>query len=127
MGRQLRTLPSNEGAKETGVLLKSSTRISIPNYGVTHLTTGLTAGDWVLDPPAEGVHKYLYNVIATTGIVVRGSTGTSVTFTDAGATQIKFDGAGEKVIHLIGRSATKWLVASALSAAQSTAIVIGTS
>lgn len=127
MGRQLRTMNAGEGRLETGVILKSSTRISIPNYGVTHLTTGLTAGDWVLDAPSEGVHKYLYNVIATTGIVVRGSTGTSVTFTDAGATQIKFDGSGEKVVHLIGRSATKWLVVSALSAAQSTAIVVGTS
>ena len=127
MGRQLRTMNAGSGNKETGIILKSSTRISIPNYGVTHLTTDLTAGDWVLDAPVEGVHKYLYNVIATTGIVVRGSTGTTVTFTDAGATQIKFDGSGEKVVHLIGRSATKWIVASALSAAQSTAIVIGTS
>lgn len=127
MGRQLRTMNAGSGNKETGIILKSSTRISIPNYGVTHLTTEVTAGDWVLDAPSEGVHKYLYNVIATTGIVVRGSTGTTVTFTDAGATQIKFDGSGEKVVHLIGRSATKWLVASALSAAQSTAIVIGTS
>ena len=127
MGRQRRTIPSNEGAKETGVILKSSTLISIPNYGVTHLTTALTAGDWVLDAPTEGCHKYLYNTIATTGIVVRGSTGVTVTFTDAGATQIKFDGSGSKVVHLIGRNSTQWLVASALSAAQSTAIVIGTS
>jgi hypothetical protein len=127
MGRQTRSLPSNEGRKEVGVIVKSSTRISIPNYGVTHITTEVTAGDWVLDPPVEGCHKYLYNVIATTGIVVRGSTGTTVKFTDAGATQIKFDGSGEKVVHLIGRNSTKWLVASALSAAQSTAIVIGTS
>jgi hypothetical protein len=127
MSRQLRTPNSNEGEKEVGVIAKTSQRISIPNYGVTHLTTALTAGDWVLDAPTEGCHKYLYNTIATTGIVVRGSTAATVTFTDAGATQIKFDGAGEKVVHLIGRSATKWLVASALSAAQSTAIVIGTS
>jgi hypothetical protein len=125
MGRQYRSLNRNEGSLRRDAILKSSAIISIPNYGVTHLTTALTAGDWVLDPPDEGVEKTLFNVIATTGIVVRGSTGTSVTFTEAGATQIKFDGSGDKCVTLLGRSSTKWIVKSVTP--DSTAIVIGTS
>jgi hypothetical protein len=125
MGRQYRSPNRNEGSLRRDVILKSSAIVSIPNYGVTHLTTGVTAGDWVLDAPDEGVVKTLFNVIATTGIVVRGSTGTSVTFTEAGATQIKFDGSGDKCVTLLGRSTSKWIVQSVTP--DSTAIVIGTS
>jgi hypothetical protein len=125
MGRQLRTVAKGEGEIRVDSIIKSSTRISIPNYGITDLTTLPTAGDWVLDAPTPGVRKTLYTVHATTGLVVRGSTGITVTFTEAGATQIKFDGSGDKLVELLGRSETKWIVTNIVPA--TTAIVIGTS
>lgn len=125
MARQTRSLRVGERNLRIPVAGKSSTKAVIPNYGVTELTTDFTAGDWVLDKPYVGARKTLYSVSATTGLVVRGSTGTSVTFTSTGATQIRFDGAGDKCVELYGRSTSEWVVTSVVPV--STALIISAS
>jgi hypothetical protein len=93
MGRQARTLPSNEGYRRTDVLTRgTSTKATIPNYGVSLLTTDLGT-DFVLDPPVEGCRKTLIMNQGTTGVFVRanvaGSTG--IIFGSTGPTIIEFD------------------------------------
>jgi hypothetical protein len=124
MGRQLRTLREGESRLRVPVTRASSTRASIPNYGVTLITTA-TGTDYVLDPPTEGVTKVLYNNEATTGVLVRanpkGQTGVTFT-TTATDIAIEFDGTGDKVVTLLGLSTSRWLITAIRPV--STAIVI---
>lgn len=127
MGRQQRTLPSNEGYLKTNVLTRgSSTVATIPNYGVTVLTTDLGT-DFVLAPPVEGCRKTLIMNQATTGVLVRcnvaGSTG--VIFGSTGPTVIEFDAAGDKSVELLGINSTQWHIISIRPV--STAINVGSS
>lgn len=127
MGRQFKTPPSNEGQVAVGVLTRgSSTVATIPNYGVTLLTTDLGT-DFVLAPPVAGCRKTLIMNQATTGVFVRanvaGSTG--IIFGSTGPTVFEFDAAGDKSVELVGINSTQWHVLSIRPA--TTAINLGSS
>jgi hypothetical protein len=63
MGRQARTLPSNEGYRRTDVLTRgTSTKATIPNYGVSLLTTDL--GTDFLPQDADYEPGYYWRVCA---------------------------------------------------------------
>lgn len=124
MGRQLRTMNSNEGEPAVGVVVASSARISIPNYGYTELPS-TAAAEYVLDPPTPGTRKTLYAVTTTSAaVVVRGSTGTSVKIGNQGATQITFAATVAHVVELLGINSTQWIITGNFVAAETTGIVI---
>jgi hypothetical protein len=128
MGRQQRTLPSNEGRLKVDVLTRaSSTVATIANYGLTVLTTDFGT-DFVIDAPVQGCVKEIVMTQATTGVFVRANVAgvTAVKFGSTGATVIEFDAAGDKYVRLLGLNSTAWHVAgSAIGVAPvSTAIVI---
>jgi hypothetical protein len=127
MGRQFKTPPSNEGAAAINVLTRgSSTVATIPNYGITVLTTDLGT-DFVLAPPVAGCRKTLIMNQGTTGVLVRanvaGSTG--IIFGSTGPTVIEFDAAGDKSVDLVGINTTQWHITGVRPV--STAIVIAAS
>jgi hypothetical protein len=127
MGRQFKTPPSNDGHPLVGPLTRgSSTVATIPNYGITVLTTDLGT-DFVLAPPVAGCRKTLVMNQATTGVLVRanvaGSTG--IIFGSTGPTVIEFDAAGDKSVDLVGINTTQWHITSVRPV--STAIVIAAS
>lgn len=127
MGRQQRTLPSNEGRLKVDVLTRgSSTVATIANYGLTVLTTDFGT-DFVLDAPVQGCVKELVMTQATTGVLVRANVAgqTAVKFGSTGATVIEFDAAGDKYVRLLGLNSTAWHVTGLVPV--STAINIGTS
>lgn len=127
MGRQLRTLPSNEGAVEVGTVKGSSAFISIPNYGVTALPS-TAAVEYVLDAPAAGVRKTLYSVTTTSAVVVvRASTSTSVKIGNQGATQITFAATVAHSVDLLGINSTQWIVTGNFVAPETTGILIAAS
>jgi hypothetical protein len=127
MGRQQRTLPSNEGRLKVDVLTRgSSTVATIPNYGVTVITTDFGT-DFVLDAPVQGCVKELVMTQATTGVLIRANvaTQTAVKFTSTGATVIEFDAAGDKYVRLLGLNSTAWHITGLVPV--STAINVGSS
>jgi hypothetical protein len=113
MGRQFRATRRGSGDKfvtlpsVTGV---SSTRVVIPNYGVTDLSTW-AAGDWVLDAPEEGVRKTFISVSGTSvARVIRMATDASVKLSNAG-TQFTFGATTiDQCITLIGVNSTRWCI-----------------
>jgi hypothetical protein len=115
MGRQFRATRRGSGDKfvtlpsVTGV---SSTRVVIPNYGVTDLSTW-AAGDWVLDAPEEGVQKTLISVSSTSvARVIRMATDASVKLSNSG-TQITFGASTiDQCVVLRGVNSTRWCIES---------------
>jgi hypothetical protein len=127
MGRQQRTLPSNEGRLKVDVLTRgSSTVATIANYGVTVLTTDFGT-DFVLDAPVQGCVKELVMTQATTGVLIRANVagGSAVKFTSTGATVIEMDAAGDKYVRLLGLNSTAWHITGLVPV--STAINVGSS
>jgi hypothetical protein len=101
----------------------------LPRDGLSRLTA---SEEYSLEPPELGCRKTLALTSSTTtaGTTVRGSTGTTVTFNKAGATQVAF-AAGtteHQVVELVGLSSVAWAVVS-LYPVSSTAVgpTIGTS
>jgi hypothetical protein len=127
MGRQQRTLPSNEGRLKQDVLTRaSSTVATISNYGLTVLTTDFGT-DFVMDAPVQGCEKRLVMNQATTGVFVRANVAgvTAVKFGSTGATVIEFDAAGDKYVRLLGLNSTAWHVAgSAIGVAPGTTAIV---
>jgi hypothetical protein len=85
----------------------------LPKDGFSYLTANET---YALEPPVIGCRKTLALTSSTTtaGATVRGSTGTTVTFNKAGATQIAF-AAGtteHQTLELVGLSSVAWGVLS---------------
>jgi hypothetical protein len=113
MGRQLRTLPSMQGNLPVTITRGSSTVATIANYGVTELTTDL-AVDFTLAAPETGCEKIVYCRQATTGVLLRANPkGTSAVMYDTtGNAFIEFDGAGTKVVRMVGINSTQWLITS---------------
>lgn len=133
MGRVSRTL--RRGVEE-GLVSAGSTgagSITMPNYGVSRIAATTVAESYVLDAPAEGVRKQILITGVTTAstsvivATVRGSTGTSVKFGNATATQISVtvtSAAAPSIagVDLVGINSTLWGVVG-----YSTGVVIGTS
>lgn len=91
-----------------------------PNHGLSWITANEV---YCLTPPAKGVEKRLVCTSTSTagGATVRGSTGTTITFNAAGATQIDF-AAGTtttQVVDLMGLSSVEWAIVSANPVASS--------
>ncbi len=119
MGRQFRP-PRRGGGWQSGldtaftspqVVSASSTKIAIPNYGATNLSTW-AAGDYVLDAPEEGVRKLLFSVSSSSvARVIRCATDASVKIGTGGATQIT---AGASTlawaVELLGVNSTQWAI-----------------
>lgn len=88
---------------------------SITNYGNT-LLNATSAEIFCLDPPVAGVFKRLVMTTSSTAAtpIVRGSTGVTVTFNNAAATQLTFTAASsdDAVIELLGISSTRWAIVS---------------
>jgi hypothetical protein len=99
---------------DVGVGTTGGAVADLPRDGFSYLTANET---YALQPPEKGARKTLALTSSTTtaGATVRGSTGTSVTFNKAGATQIAF-AAGtteHQVIELVGLSSVAWAIVSA--------------
>jgi hypothetical protein len=129
MGRQYRTLPSNEGSKLISGTTSASV-VTIPNYGVTEISSA--ANTWTLAPPVEGCEKVLYALgISSAARVVQLSTNAAaaVKVGNQSATRITFNATVAQCVTLRGINSTQWLLVSADPpiAANSTGIVIGTS
>jgi hypothetical protein len=130
MGRQLRTLPSGE-VKKIVAGTTSASNVSIPNYGVTEISSG--ANTWTLDRPAEGVRKVLYALgISSEARVVQLSTNAAaaVKVGNQAATRITFNATVAMAVELLGINSTQWVVLSVnpeTAAVNSTGVVIGTS
>ena len=92
----------------------------LPNHGLSWLTGNET---YTLQPPVKGARKLLVATSTSTAAaaVVRGSTGTGVTFNAAGATQIDFAAAttATEVVELVGLSSVEWAIVSAYPVASS--------
>ena len=136
MGRQLRSKRAGESVPFVKVVPQTTVAktsvVHIDNYGVTNLTQTTTGVfTYVLGAPLEGVWKTLVDQSATSeGSIVRGSTGTSVTFGTTAATQITFNSTKQSVVQLLGVNSTRWAVVSVYPdnvAANTTGTVIGTS
>lgn len=111
MARQLRSLRRGEHSLPITTLAPASSKYAtIPNYGVTYLTSG---NDYVLDAPGEGVLKRIICVSSSSlATVIRGSTGVTVTFNNNGATQIAFTASStvDRSVELLGVNSTRWTV-----------------
>lgn len=82
--------------------------VGIAPHGVTEL--GSSAATYVLGAPRLGYRKTIYcTSTSSDSRIVRGSTGTSVTFNNQGATQLSFSSTGDKCIDLLGVSSVRWL------------------
>jgi hypothetical protein len=129
MGRQLRTLPSNEGEKLIAGTTSASV-VTIPNYGVTEITSG--ANTWTLAPPTEGCEKTLYALgVSSAARVVQLSTNAAaaVKVGNQAATRITFHSTVGMCVRLLGINSTQWVLVSVDPpiAANSSGIAIGTS
>ena len=86
---------------------------SISNYGNT-LINASSAEVFVLDPPVAGVFKRLMMTTTSTAAtpIIRGSTGVTVKFNNAGATQLTFTAASsdDATIQLVGVNSTRWSI-----------------
>jgi hypothetical protein len=113
MGRQLRTPPSMQGNLPVTVTRGSSTVATVANYGVTELTTDLGV-DFTLAAPESGCLKVVYVRQATTGVLLRANPKgvTAVMYDTTGNSFIEFDGAGTKVVTLVGINSTQWLISA---------------
>jgi hypothetical protein len=129
MGRQLRTLPSQEVKLErdgsTGAGL-----VGIPNFGVTEITSG--ANTWTLAPPAEGCRKILYALgVSSAARVVQLSTNgaAAVKIGNQAATRITFNATVAQCVELLGINSTQWVIVSIDPpiAANATGVAIATS
>ena len=122
MGRQSRTKPQSEGrwfnTENLGTGSTGSTAVTVPNYGVTLLSSG--ANTWVLDAPTKGCMKILTGLAAgtSTARLVKlspVSSGDSVTVVQGGtsgvsATEILVATTDCFTIALYGLSDTEWKV-----------------
>ena len=115
MGRTLKTVRAGESRLNEGIVDGTSGTLRVPNYGHTLVTTA-DGAPICMAPPEVGVVKRVSCLgITTTSatVIVRGSTGTSVTFNNAGATQLTFgaDASTEAMtVGLVGLSSVKWLI-----------------
>lgn len=129
MGRTMRSVRSGEKVLRVEATTGSSVA-TIPNYGVSRITT-TAAETFVLGAPDENVEKtLLVNSPTSAAITVRLSTGTSVTVGSTAATQLTFNATADTCVRLIGVSSTSWSVVSVYPdnvAENSTGTVIGTS
>jgi hypothetical protein len=137
VGRQFRSPRRGTGSVITAPVVVPATgnlTISIPNYGMTDLST--MSGEMVLDAPEAGVRKTLFRSVAgSSGTVVRFSSSNTVscaTLGTTGGTQITFNATLDCCVVLIGRNSTHWVVESMYSGltgggafANTTGIVIG--
>ena len=127
MSRQLRTVRVGEQKLENAIVVASSAKIGIPNYGVTEIPS-TAAVDYVMASPSEGVRKTLYSVTTTSAaVVVRGSTAATVTFGNQGATQLTFAATHAMSVDLLGVNSTQWIITGQFMAAATTGLVVGTS
>jgi hypothetical protein len=129
MGRQLRTLPANEGEKIVAGTTSASV-VTIPNYGVTEITSA--ANTWTLAPPTEGCRKTLYSLgISSAARVVQLSTNAAaaVKVGNQSATRITFHSTVGMCVEMLGINSTQWVLVSVDPpiAANSSGIAIGTS
>jgi hypothetical protein len=129
MGRQLRTLPANEGEKIVAGTTSASV-VTIPNYGVTEITSA--ANTWTLAPPTEGCRKTLYSLgISSAARVVQLSTNAAaaVKVGNQSATRITFHATVGMCVEMLGINSTQWVLVSVDPpiAANSSGIAIGTS
>lgn len=124
MGQQNRTMPKNDGkgqAEWLGTATTGTTRTSIPNYGVSVISSA--ANTWVLDAPVAGVVKHLVSV--TTGSSAARlvklspvSSGDSITLVGSTAhTEIVFHTTDVARVSLLGISDTQWLLMHATTGA----------
>lgn len=104
------------------VVSASSTVVAIPNFGATDLST-YGAGDYVLDAPDAGVVKTLFSYTSTAAArVIRGSTGTNITFGNQGFTQIQSNNSTSPwCVMLLGVNSTQWAILSGYPTTVSTA------
>jgi hypothetical protein len=121
MGRQFRA--PRRGSSEafvapiSGTLVGSSLAnvVSIPNYGITDITT-ITAVDIVLDAPETGVQKKIIcSASAAVARVVKFSTGGTVscgTLATTAGTQVTMQATVDMCLSLIGRNSTHWVIES---------------
>lgn len=124
MGRQLRTVRVGESELENAISIASSGKIAISNYGVTELPS-TAAVDYTMAAPEEGVRKTLYSVTTTSAaVVVRLSTGTSVTVGNQGATQLTFASTAAQSVDLLGVNSTSWVITGHWIAADTTGLVV---
>lgn len=133
MGRQFRSPRRGTGGVMTAPYVIPSTlegpaattghTISIPNYGITDLST-FAAGEYTMDAPEAGVRKTLVRAVAgSSGVVVRFSTGKTVsagTLATTAATQVTFNATNDCCIVLIGQNSTHWFVESMWSSITNT-------
>ena len=129
MGRQLRTLPANEGEKIVAGTTSAAV-VTIPNYGVTEITSA--ANTWTLAPPSEGCRKVLYSLgVSSAARVVQLSTNAAaaVKVGNQAATRITFHATVGMCVELLGINSTQWVLMSVDPpiAANSSGIAIGTS
>jgi hypothetical protein len=124
MGRQERTVRAGEKVLENGITVASSAKLGISNYGVTELPS-TAAVEYVLDAPVEGVRKTIYSVTTTSAaVVVRMSTGTSVTVGNQGHTQITLAGTVAQSVDLLGVNSTQWIITGQYITPDTTALVV---
>jgi hypothetical protein len=134
MGRQARTLPRNDGvgksAEYLGTATTGSTVASVPNYGLSKLTTA--ANTYVLDSPEAGVQKWLYRGPGSSAATVVKlhpvSSGDSI-LVGLTNTEIVFNSTDHTLIGLVGVSSVQWAVTCATTGATapSTGIAFQTS
>lgn len=125
MGRQFRA-PRRGASLGTGsmtltaptIVTSSSTIIAIPNYGITDVSTW-TAGDYVLDAPEAGSRKTIVRSSSSTGgVVIRFSTGGTVscgTLGTTAGTQMLLDTTKDACVVLLGVNSTHWAIETAWS------------
>jgi|AACY02.16.fsa_nt_gi hypothetical protein len=97
------------GGKVTLPVTTASTGENVSNSGLTVLSSAGTK-TYTLDAPEAGVVKSLFAVEATTNVLTVNSGSTDITF-DGTNQNLTFD-ANNEAVHLIGQSATRWLVLS---------------
>lgn len=133
MGRTSRTLRRGVEEELVSAGTTLATAITMPNYGNSHITATTVAEVYVLDAPAEGVRKSIMITgvtTASTSVVVatvRASTGTTVKFGSATATQFTVtatSGAAPSPcgVDLVGINSTLWGVVG-----NTTGVAFGTS
>lgn len=120
MGRQFRSPRRGSGVSNVQPFTIPTTvdqTISIPNYGVTDLTT-YAAGEYTLDAPEFGVRKTFIKAAgatASSGVVIRMSSGktVSVGVGSTAGTQITFNTtATDTAVVLMGLNSTHWITES---------------
>jgi hypothetical protein len=133
MGRTSRTLRSGVEEELVSAGTTGAGAVAMPNYGPSRIAASTVAEVYVLDAPAEGVRKQVMITGVTTAstsvivATVRGSTGTTVKFGNATATQFTVtvtSGAAPSIagVDLVGINSTLWGVVG-----NTTGIAFGTS